>query len=182
MDTLLKGMRGVSIYLDDILIAGTSIDENVENLEAALQKLQAVGLCLNYKKCFFCHSSLEYLGHVISEQGIQPTEEKVHAVKEAPPPKNISELRSFLGLIYYYSKFLLNLLSQLVPLYSLLNKMQKWHWGPEQSQSFHAAQEALQADSLLVHYDPTKPIVLACDASQYRIGAVLSHVVENEQD
>ena len=103
---------------------------------------------MNRSKCFFCHSSLEYLGHIISEHGIQPTTEKVRAIKEAPLPKNLSELRAFLGLLNYYSKFLPNLSSQLVPLYSLLNKDKKWHWGPEQSQAFLAAQNALQADSL----------------------------------
>lgn len=139
MDTLLQGLRGVSVYLDDILIAGKSIDDNLENLEAVLQKLQAAGLRLNRKKCLFCHTSLEHLGHVISEHGIQPTEDKVHAIKEAPPPKNVGELRSVLGLMNYYSTFLPNLSAQLVPLYNLLKNKQKWHWGPEQSRAFHTA-------------------------------------------
>ena len=182
MDTLLQGMRGVSVYLDDILIAGASVDENLQNLEAVLQKLKDAGLRLNRSKCFFCHSSLEYLGHIISEHGIQPTSEKVRAIKEAPPPKTLSELRAFLGLLNYYSKFLPNLSSQLAPLYSLLNKGQKWHWGQQQCQAFQAAQNALQADALLVHYGPSKPIILASDASQYGVGAILSHVMDNEQD
>ena len=182
MDTLLQGMLGVSVYLDDILIAGATIDENLQTLEAVLQKLNDAGLRLNRSKCFFCHPSLQYLGHIISEHGIQPTAEKVRAIKEAPPPQNLSELRAFLGLINYYSKFLPNLSSQLVPLYSLLNKGQKWHWGPQQTQAFQAAQTALQADTLLVHYDPSRPIVLSCDASQYGIGAVLSHVMDDKQD
>ena len=105
MDTLLQGMRGVSVYLDDILIAGASIDKNLQNLEAVLKKLKDAGLRLNRSKCLFCHSSLEYLGHIISEHGIQPTTEKGRAIKEAPLPKNLSELRAFLGLLNYYSKF-----------------------------------------------------------------------------
>ena len=135
---------------------------------------------LNRSKCLFFQPSLKYLGHVISEKGIQPTVEKVRAIKEAPQLKNVSELRSFLGLINYYSKFLPNLCANLTPLYTLLNKKQTWHWGAEQKQAFQTAQEALQTDALLVHYDPTKPIVLVCDASQYGIGAVLSHVMEDE--
>ena len=180
MDTLLQGLRGVSVYIDDILITGASKQEHLENLEAVLQKLQAAGMRLNRSKCLFFQPSLEYLGHVISEKGIQPTVEKVRAIKEAPQPKNISELRSFLGLINYYYKFLPNLSANLTPLYTLLNKKQTWHWGAEQKQAFQTAQEALQTDALLVHYDPTKPIVLACDASQYGIGAVLSHVMEDK--
>lgn len=184
MDTLLQRMRGVSVYLDDIhvLIAGTSMEENLENLEAVLQKLQAAGLCLNRRKCFFSHTSLEYLGHIISEKGIKPTQEKVRAIKEAPQSRDTSELCSFLGLINYYSKFLLNLSAQLIPLYTLINKQQTWQWGPEQTLAFQTAQEALQAESFLVHFNLAKPIVLACDASQYGIDAILSHNSEDGQE
>ena len=116
------------------------------------------------------------------EHGIQPTVEKVRSIKEAPRPQNLQELRAFIGLINYYSKFLPNLSSKLAPLYSLLNKGQKWHWGPQQIEAFQTAQDALQADTLLVHYDPSKPLVLACDASQYGIGAVLSHSIDDSND
>ena len=92
MDTLLQGIRGVSVYLDDILIAGASIDENLQNIEAVLKKLKDAVLRLNRSKCFFCHSSLEYLGHIISEHGIQPTTEEIRAIKEAPLPKNVDAL------------------------------------------------------------------------------------------
>ena len=95
MDTLLQGMRGVSVYLDDILIAGDSIDDNLQNLEAVLQKLNDAGLRLNRSKCFFCHPSLEYLGHIISEHGIQPTSEKVSAIK-----RRHSLLRIFLNYVH----------------------------------------------------------------------------------
>ena len=74
-----------------------------------------------------------------------------------------------------------NLSSTLTPLYSLLNKDQKWHWDSEQQQAFQAAKDALQSDSLLVHFDPKKPLVLACDASDYGIGAVLSHIIDGQE-
>ena len=182
MDTLLQGIQGVSIYLDDILNAGATVDKNLKTLETVLKKLEDTSLRLNCSKCFFCHSSLEYLGHIISEQGIQPTADKVHAIKDAPPPSNLTELRAFLGLLNYYSKFLPNLSSQLAPLYSLLCKNRKWHWGPQQREAFHAAQNALQAESLLVHYNPSKPIILSCDASPYGKRAVLSHVMADNQN
>ena len=119
---------------------------------------------------------------MIDKEGLHPTQEKVRAIKEAPTPRNVEELRSFLGLVNYYSKFLPNLASKLSPLYVLLSKKQKWEWSTAQEKAFQTAKEALQADSLLIHYDPSKPLVLACDASQCGIGAVLSHVTEDQQE
>lgn len=182
METLMQGLRGVSVYIDDILVTGASLEEHLENLTQVLERLQAAGLRLNRAKCSFLRPSITYLGHVIDKDGLHPTQEKVRAIKEAPTPRNVEELRSFLGLINYYSKFLPNLSSKLSPLYVLLNKKQRWEWSTAQQKAFQTAKEALQADSLLVHYDPAKPLVVACDASQYGIGAVLSHVMEDQQE
>ena len=91
----------------------------------------------------------------------------------------MTELCSFLGMLTYYSKFLPNLSAQLYPLYTLLGNNVAWFWDVPQEEAFVQAKEALQSDSLLVHFDPNKPLVLACDASQYGIGAVLSHAMED---
>ncbi len=104
------------------------------------------------------------------------------AIKEAPKPKNVAELRSFLGIINYYSRFLQNMSAQLAPLYRLLHKDIQWNWTDKENVAFEAAKKALQTDSLLVHYDSSKPLLLACDASQYGLGAVLSHVFENGEE
>lgn len=181
METLLQGLKGTSVFIDDILVTGSTIEEHLQNLRRVLEKLQADDLCLNRIKCFFLQPSLEHLGHIIDKDGLHPTPEKTRAIKEAPTPKNTTELRSFLGLLNYYGKFLPNLSTKLHPLHTLLNKNQTWQWGTEQEQTFQLAKEALQADTLLVHYDTTKPLVLACDASQYGIGAVLSHVIEGQE-
>ena len=110
--------------------------------------------------------SIEYLGHRISAQGLQPMDRKVEAVKAAPAPTDLTQLKSFLGLINYYCKFLPNLSSTLSPLYSLLRKNTRWKWGPEQQKAFDTAKSQLTSDRILEHYDPDKPIVLACDASR----------------
>ena len=179
MDSLLQGIEGVSVYIDDILITGSSIEEHLQNLDKVLERLESAGLKLNRSKCFFLRSRIEYLGHVIDEEGLHPTEEKVQAIREAPRPKNVAELRSFLGIINYYSRFMPNLSSTLAPLYRLLHKDAKFSWKREQDEAFRAAKQALQNDSLLIHYDSTKPLVVACDASQYGLGAVLSHTLED---
>ena len=182
METLLQGIDGVSVYIDDILVTGSTLEEHLRNLEEVLHRLDEAGLHLNLTKCFFLRKSIEYLGHVIDRDGIHPTEEKVHAIKDAPQPQNVTQLRSFLGLIIYYCKFLPNLSAKLIPLYAPLNKGEKWHWDSEQEHAFMSAKEALLADTVLTHYDTTKPLILACDASDYGIGAVLSHVLDDNQE
>ena len=185
IENLLQGCEGVSIYMDDILVTGKSTEEHLKNLESVLSKLEAAGLRLKRFKCFFMHSKIEYLRHIIDADGLHPTKKKVRDIKEAPRPQNITELKSFLGIINYYSKFLPNMSTGLAPLYQLLRKNCRWYWGSNQEEAFKVAKEALQSESLLVHYDPSKPIVLTCDASPYGIGAVLSHVrwkmVEKDQ-
>ncbi len=120
---------------------------------------------------------VEYLG----KQGIQPAdhESKVEAIKGAPAPMNVTQLRSFLGLVNYYGKFLANLSTILAPVHKLLRKGVRWVWGDEQKKDFQEVKTQSQSQSLLVHFDCNKPLVLACDASPNGVGAVLLH---QEQD
>jgi hypothetical protein len=97
-----------------------------------------------------------YLGHKITKEGLQPTDGKVRAVKEFPTPTNVSKLRSFLGMLSQYRKFLPNMAATLAPLYALLQKNSNWEWGSKQKRTFQAAKEAIVSDSVLVHFDPTK--------------------------
>ena len=113
---------------------------------------------------------------------MHPTPEKVVAIKDAPDSTSSTQLRSFLGLLNYYYKFLHNLAAKLAPLHTLLSKHQKWIWGDDQKRAFQCAKEALQSGALLTHYDPRKPLELVCDAIDYGIGAVLSHVVDNSHE
>ena len=117
----------------------------------------------------------EYLGHVIDVNGLHPTDDKIAALKQDPTPKNVTQLRSFLGLINYYSKFLPNLSTKLRPLYNLLLKNKRWTWTEQHDMAFKLAKEALQADFVLVHYDSAKP-------SEYGIGAVLLHIFDTDEE
>ena len=109
-------------------------------------------------------------------------DKKIRAIQKAPAPKDVSQLKSFLGLINYYSKFLPNLSNTLAPLYRLLQKKAKWCWGQEHKESFQTAKESLTSDCLLAHLDPAKKLILACDASPYGVGAVLSHRMDDGKD
>ena len=167
------------MYIDDILVTGATIEEHLQNLEAVLKRLADAGLRLNRSKCFFLQPQIQYLGHLLNATGLHPTDEKVAALAEAPTPTNITQLRSFLGIVNYYGKFLPNLSDTLKPLYNLLCKNQKWVWTSREDAAFQQAKDALQSDPVLVHYYSKKKLILACDASEYGIGAVLSHVFDN---
>lgn len=114
METVLKGIRGVRNYLDDIIVYGVTQESHV------MQRLSDAGLQLNWDKCTFSQSSLKFLGHVVSKHGIFPDEEHKSAIIEAPVPHDVASLRSFLGLISWYSKLLPNFASVAEPLHALL--------------------------------------------------------------
>ena len=175
MENLLKDIPGVVVYLDDILISGKSETDHMATLEEVLQRLAAVGLHLKREKCTFLVPSVTYLGYRIDSQGLHPVSDKVCAIQNAPKPHNQSSLKSYLGLLSYYSRFLLNLPNTLAPLYRLLHNSVQWIWGKQESDAFKASKNLLLSLQILVHFDPAPPIVLACDASAHGVGAVLSH-------
>ena len=181
MKSLLSGIPNALVYVDDILVTGPTQEQHVNNLHEVLGRFRQAGLCLKKQKCQFLVKSVNYLGYTIDQQGIQPTEGKVEAVKAAPNPKNLTELKAYLGLLTYYGKFLPNLANVLAPLYQLLRKDVKWNWGDLEQQPFNKSKEMVTLTALLVHYDPSKPLVLSCDASQYGLGAVLSQVCNGEE-
>ena len=126
---------------------------------------------------------MEYLGHKVSAAGLQPTADaKVKAIKEAPAPKDVSQLQSFLGLVNYYGKFLPNLSSVLSPLYRLLQSSTKWSWGAEQATAFRKVKPMLTSESILVYFDRDKELLLSSDTSPYGVGAVLSHKLDDGQE
>lgn len=181
MEGLLHGVPYTSVYLDDILVTGRT-EEHLSNLDAVLGRLEDAGMQAKQEKCELMPTEVEYLGHKINGRGLQPTEGKVQAIVNAPAPTDVSQFKSSLGLVNYYTKFLPNLSTVLAPLYQLLQKKTKWIWGPEQSKAFEAAKSKLSSSTLLVHYSSERKLLLACDASPYGIGAVLSHRMDDGSD
>ena len=175
MESILRDLPHVCVYLDDILITGESEAAHLRNLAAVLDHLESAGIRLKREKCAFMLPEVEYLGHRISASGLQPLASKVRSIAEAPTPGNVSELKSFLGLLNYYGRFLPDLATLLAPLYELLQSTRRWSWGKGQSRAFEHAKKALTSSSLLTHFHPKKPFLLSCDASPYGVGAVLSH-------
>ena len=177
MDVILQGIPHVCCYIDDILVTGVNQQEHLQNLEEVLRRLEQNNLRIKKPKCEFFKDSVEYLGHCVDAQGLHTLPSKVEAILRAPDPENLQQLRSFLGLLNYYGKFIPNLANIVHPLNQLLQKDAKWTWTPDCVQAFTAAKQALNSSKVLAHYDPSLPITMVGDASAYGIGSVISHIL-----
>ena len=182
MTQVLQGIAGVVYFIDDILITGRTRQEHESNLKQVLNRLQQYGLRLNKSKCHFFQHELEFLGHIVSHDGIRPTDSRIKAIQEAPAPTNKQQLQSFLGLMTYNAKFLPNLAHTLHPLYQLLRKNTKWVWKTRQEKAFVAAKKLLCQGCVLTHYDVSKPLKLYCDASASGLGACLVHQMPDRRE
>lgn len=134
---------------------------------------------MNADKCEFFRDQIQFCGLVIDKDGLHKTPEKVEAVLNVPHPENVSQLRGFLGLVYYYARFIPNLAGILHPLHKCLEKDKKWEWTRACQDAFVAVKTAVTSDQVLTDYDPEKTVTLATDASPYGLGAVLSHTMED---
>ena len=177
MDEILADIPFTQCLLDDMLITGLTDQEHKRNVELVLARLQEQGLKVNLAKCQFMVPKLEFCGHLVDAEGIHTTEAKVDALVKAPAPTNVQQLRSYLGLLNYYHKFLPDLAHTLFPLNKLLEKHSRWNWSAACQRAFEVSKRKLLASRMLVHYDLQRPLTLACDASPYGLGAVLSHVL-----
>ena len=136
MENLLSGIPHVIVYLDDILVSGTSEEDHLKTLEIVLQRLLSAGLSVKKEKCQFRVSSISYLGHKIDSEGLHPLPDKIDAIQRAATPQSTTELKVFLGLMNYYGKFIPNLATILHPLDKLLSSSVKWEWTKEREDAF----------------------------------------------
>ncbi|CAM1326481.1 Uncharacterised protein r2_g3548 [Pycnogonum litorale] len=149
MQKILNGLPGVLCQMDDVLIYGKCQSEHDANLRAVLQRIQRAGLTLN-NKCEFSKRQIEFLGHIIDENGIRPSPKKVTAIAKMPPPKDISGLKSFLGMANQLGKFTPRLADLSKPLRDLLVKDTAWVWDQPQKDAFDLIKRELsQAPSLI---------------------------------
>ena len=133
----------VFAYLDDVIIVTESFDQHLVWLKKVLSALKAANLQINREKSDFCCSEVRYLGYVVNEEGLKTDEDKVRPITEYPAPTNLKQLRRFLGMIGWYSRFIPNLAEYKVPLTVLLKKDVRWHWHQEQQAAFDRLKLAL---------------------------------------
>lgn len=177
MDKILLGLDKTFCYIDDILIVSRSHEEMMQRVEAVLSRLAEYNVKVNTEKSQFFVPSLTFLGHRLDKDGIHQSEEITRAISNAPRPENVTQLRSFLGLVNYYGKFLSNLSTLLHPLHNLLNKNVKWVWCDNCENAFQECKSMLVKDNVLMPFDPRLEIVVTSDSSHYGVGAVLAHIL-----
>ena len=182
IDNLLKNITGIIKYLDDIFIFSNSIQSLNTTIRQILTKFQQSGVRLKYEKCIFQTEEIEFLGYVINAEGIKPSGKLTEAIINAPVPHDKATLQSFLGLINFYHAFMPNKADTLEPLNKLLRKDTKWVWHKEQDVSFQNVKKLLVSNSLLIHFDPRKKIVLTVDASPIGVGVVLAHRLDDGKE
>ncbi|PAA47987.1 hypothetical protein BOX15_Mlig015622g2, partial [Macrostomum lignano] len=174
MTSVLGGLPGVRWVHDDIIIYASSIIEHNQRLAATLQRLEEHNITLNPAKCKFAVKEAKFLAMRLSEKGIQPTDEKVSAVKAFRAPKNASEVRSFLGLVAFVSRFIPALSDMAKPPRDLTRKDAPWSWGAAEETAFSAIKNSISARSTLAFFDKRRPTEVIVDASPTGLGAILS--------
>lgn len=123
MDKILQGIPNVQAYIDDILIWAKTDEELLASIKVVLNRLKEHNVKINAEKCKWFVSHVKYLGHILSEAGVSPNPEKVRAITAVPEPKSKTQLKTFLGMITFYTKFVPKLSLILSPLYDLLKKI-----------------------------------------------------------
>ena len=176
MDNAFRGLIGTKCfaYIDDIVIFGSSIQEHNENLVAVMERIYQLGLRLEPKKCEYLKPELEYLGHIITKEGVKPNPEKINCIKEFRPLKTVKDVQSFLGLAGYYRKFIKNFSTIARPLTKLTQKETIFDWTPDCEKAFYDLKNALVIAPVLKFPDFSKQFILTTDASNCGLGAVLS--------
>ena len=170
---ILNNIENVICYQDDILILTETVQEHNETLRKVLNALKEAGVKLNIKKCEFFTDQVQYLGHIFDKDGVKPNPDKVRAILDAPAPRDLKQLQSLVGLCNFYSKFIPNFTNVFAPLYSLLKKEVKFHWGPEQQICLEIIKDLFRSNRVLKLFNPHYETLLETDSSSYGIAAVL---------
>ena len=179
---VLKGITFAFGYLDDILIFSPDNKTHLEHLEVVFRRLREADLKLKASKCNFFKKHIQYLGHLVSGEGIEPLPEKLEAVRKMPPPTTPREVRQFLGLVGYYRKFVPKFADIARPLTNLTKQDIPYEWTTRCQEAFEFLKEMLLKEPILKYPDPSKPYTLFTDASKFAWACVLTQEYEHEFD
>ena len=176
MDLLLAKFREVFVFIDDILIVtkGTK-NEHLDKVREILKTLDNAELQLKAGKCKIAQSEIEWLGFKMTKDGISPVNTKVQAITEKLRPENLKELRSFLGAVNQFNKFIPDLASICFPFRSILKKDATWKWTPEHETAFIRVNNEVKKAAELTHFKRNKPLRIICDASKQGLGAACNN-------
>lgn len=181
MSTLLGDLNFVAIYLDDITIHSKSLDDHFSHINIVLNRLQDANLKLNPSKCTWIATEIKILGHIVANNKIAMDKDKIKAIVERAPPKNVKQLQQFLGLVGFYRRFIDHFSLIVVPLFALLKLNAKFVWDSSCDKAFEQLKKALVAYPILRQPDSSRPFVLYTDASGYALGAILGQFDGNDE-
>ncbi|XP_078799615.1 uncharacterized protein LOC144990300 [Oryzias latipes] len=183
MDRVLAGLQWEAclVYLDDIIVLGCNSNQMMERLEQVFTRLRQANLKLKPSKCRLFQEQVAYLGHVVSAQGISTDPQKIQKVQDWPIPKNISEVRQFVGLASYYRRFVADFATIARPLHELTKKYARFDWTTECQEAFEELKERLTSAPILGYPLDSGELLLDTDASDWGVGAVLSQVQGGEE-
>ncbi|MBW0555305.1 hypothetical protein O181_095020 [Austropuccinia psidii MF-1] len=169
----------VVAYLYDIMVFSKSGEEHFTHVSTALSRLRANNLFFKASKCLFHVSSVEYLGYIVSSEGLKMDQEKVQKILSWPPPRNLKGLQSFLGFADFYHRFINNYSKKISSLTSFLKKHSCFPLNEESLSKFHQLKEAFTTAQIHSHFNPSLPTIVETDASNYALGVVLSQVSDS---
>ncbi|CAB4034315.1 Hypothetical predicted protein [Paramuricea clavata] len=170
---VIRDIPGAKNIADNIIIFGTNQKQHDIALEATLQRLEKKGLTLNREKCEFNKDEVEFFGLVFNASGVSPDPKKVDSLKKTQAPVNVSEVKSFLGMMNYSARFIPNYAMLSEPLRRLTQNDATWTWSTEQENAFIPLKQSLTADTIIAYFDPSKEIEIIVDASPVGLGAML---------
>ena len=183
MNHVLCGLQYSYAYIDDVLVASASLEEHQEHLRSVLERFKEHGIVVNPDKCEFGVSQLTFLGHLVDSRGIRPLPDKVQTLVDYPLPTTRRKLREFLGLVNFYHRFLPNCACIVSPLNKLLGtsvgENKELVWSEDATAAFNKIKDTLADATLLTHPKPGAPLVIATDASDVAVGAVLQQYIGN---
>lgn len=177
MDNVLRGIANelCCVYLDDIIVFSTSLQEHIDRLRTVLKRLRAANLKINLDKTHFLRREVAYLGHIVTPDGVKPNPDKISAIQNYPIPSTQKDIKSFLGLLGYYRKFIPNFAHLTKPMTHCLKKGRAIDVNdPEYQQCFQTCKTLLTNEPILQYPDFSRPFHLTTDASNVALGAVLS--------
>ncbi|XP_058120128.1 uncharacterized protein K02A2.6-like [Anopheles ziemanni] len=175
MEVMLAGLDGVAVYLDDIVVGGPNEEAHMRNLRSVLRRIKEYGFTIRLDKCSFQKKQIKYLGHLLDSKGLRPDPARIDAIMKLQVPTDVTGVRSFLGAVNYYGKFVRNISMLRHPLDNLLKEGAAFTWTRQCQDAFDQFKAILSSDLLLTHYDPRQEIIVAADASSFALGATISH-------